>query len=130
VFSALSTSILHAFSGKSYEGGSGYIGWYALGMPLLAAVVMLSNTQQSLADLKLLWVLIPGTLIKPVLIFFFHSSLLVVSLMSDLAIAAVLVALAVQYLLTERRQRLLPSPGGASHDDIDGNQGLMANAPA
>jgi O-antigen/teichoic acid export membrane protein len=130
VFSVLSTSILHAFSGKSYEGGSSYIGWYALGMPLLAAVVMLSNTQQSLADLKLLWVLTPGTLIKPVLIFFFHGSLLVVSLMSDLAIAAVLFALAVQYLLTERRQRLLPSPGSAPDDDTGGNQGLIANAPA
>lgn len=130
VFSVLSTRILEAFSGALYEGGSGYIGWYALGMPLLAAVVMLSNTQQSLADLKLLWVLIPGTLIKPVLIFFFHSSLLVVSLMSDLAIAAVLVALAVHYLLTERRQRLLPSPGSAPDDDSAGNQGLIANAPA
>jgi O-antigen/teichoic acid export membrane protein len=130
VFSVLSTSILHAFSGAKYVDGAGYIGWYALGMPLLAAVVMLSNTQQSLADLKLLWVLIPGTLIKPVLIIFFHSSLLVVSLMSDLAIAAVLVALAVQYLLTERRQRLLPSPGGAPDDDTGGNQGLIANAPA
>ena len=40
------------------------------GMPLLAAVVMLSNTQQSLADLNLLWVLIPGALIKPLLILF------------------------------------------------------------
>jgi hypothetical protein len=74
-------------------------------MPLLAAVVMLSNTQQSLADLKLLWVLIPGTLIKPRLIYFFHQSLLVVSLMSDVSIAAVLVALAVQYLLSVRRAR-------------------------
>jgi O-antigen/teichoic acid export membrane protein len=130
VFSVFSTDILRAFSGSKYIGGAGYIGWYALGMPLLAAVVMLSNTQQSLADLKLLWVLVPGTLIKPALIVFFHSTLLVVSLMSDLAIAAVLVALAVQYLLAERRQRLLPSPGGASDDDTGGNQGLMANAPA
>jgi O-antigen/teichoic acid export membrane protein len=102
VFSALSTPILHDFSGASYVGGAAYIGWYALGMPLLAAVVMLSNTQQSLADLNLLWVLIPATLIKPVLIYFFHQTLLIVSLMSDVSIAAVLVALAVQYLITER----------------------------
>jgi O-antigen/teichoic acid export membrane protein len=110
VFSLLSTTILHDFSGKSYEGGATYIGWYALGMPLLAAVVMLSNTQQSLADLNLLWVLIPATLIKPLLIYFFHESLLIVSLMSDVSIAAVLAALAVQYLITERRARLRPSP--------------------
>jgi O-antigen/teichoic acid export membrane protein len=130
IFSLLSTSILHAFSGKSYEGGASYIGWYALGMPLLAAVVMLSNTQQSLADLNLLWVLIPGTLIKPLLIYMFHNSLFVVSLMSDLSIAAVLVALAVQYLLTERRQRLRAASGGAPKDEPGGSQGLMANAPA
>jgi O-antigen/teichoic acid export membrane protein len=130
-FSLLSTGILHEFSGKSYEGAAGYIGWYALGMPLLAAVVMLSNTQQSLADLNLLWVLIPGTLIKPVLIYLFHSSLFVVSLMSDVAIAAVLVALAVQYLITERRQRLLAASSDTiAGDDPGPSPGLMANAPA
>jgi O-antigen/teichoic acid export membrane protein len=118
VFSLFSRTILHAFSGGSYEGGAGYIGWYALGMPLLAAVVMLSNTQQSLADLNLLWVLIPGTLIKPVLIYFFHQTLLVVSLMSDLSIAAVLAALAVQYLMTERTTRLRPGPD-VGLDEID-----------
>jgi hypothetical protein len=100
-------------------------------MPLLAAVVMLSNTQQSLADLNLLWVLIPGTLIKPLLIYLFHQSLFVVSLMSDLSIAAVLVALAVQYLLTERRQRLLASSSDRTpDDDPGGSQGSIANAPA
>ncbi len=125
VFSLLSTTILHDFSGKGYEGGAGYIGWYALGMPLLAAVVMLSNTQQSLADLNLLWVLIPGTLIKPLLIIFFHSSLLVVSLMSDLSIAAVLVALAAQYLITERRVRLNPGPDAG----LDGTDGTIAAVP-
>jgi hypothetical protein len=98
---------------------------------LLAAVVMLSNTQQSLADLKLLWVLIPGALIKPLLIYMFHGSLFVVSLMSDLSIAAVLVALAVQYLMTERRQRLLSATSdGTPDDDPGGGQALIANAPA
>jgi hypothetical protein len=100
-------------------------------MPLLAAVVMLSNTQQSLADLNLLWVLVPGTLIKPLLIYLFHNSLFVVSLMSDVAIAAVLVALAVQYLITERRQGLLAaSSDGIAGDDPGPGQGVMANAPA
>jgi O-antigen/teichoic acid export membrane protein len=131
VFSLLSTSILHDFSGKSYVGGAGYIGWYALGMPLLAAVVMLSNTQQSLADLNLLWILIPGIVIKPALIYFFHQNLFVVSLMSDLSIALVLVVLVVQYLMTERRQRLLASTaGGTPGDDAGGSPGLLSNAPA
>ena len=129
VFSALSSTILHDFSGKTYEAGASYIGWYALGMPLLAAVVMLSNTQQSLADLNLLWVLIPGTLIKPVLIYFFHQNLLVVSLMSDLAIAAVLVALAVQYLITERAARLGARSITSPEVERSGIEGSIAEAP-
>ena len=103
LFSAGGHLILRSFSGRAYEAASSYIGWYALGMPMLAAILMLSNTQQTLADLKLLWVLIPGALLKPLLILFFHQSLLVVSLMSDVAIGAVLLALAVRYALLVRR---------------------------
>ena len=113
VFSAGSHLILRAFSGQGYEAGASYIGWYALGMPLLAAIVMLSNTQQSLADLRLLWVLILGAALKPLLIYFFHDTLLVVALMSDISIAAVLVALSIQYLMSERRAGLnLRPPNG------------------
>jgi len=104
VFTAASHVILRAFSGAAYEGAAGYIGWYALGMPLLAGVIMLSNTQQSLADLKLLWVLVPGTVLKPLLIVLFHQSLLMVSLMSDVAIGTLLLALAARYMLGERRR--------------------------
>ena len=104
VFTAASHFILRAFSGPAYEGAAGYIGWYALGMPLLAGVIMLSNTQQSLADLKLLWVLAPGAVLKPLLIVLFHPSLLVVSLMSDISIGVLLLALATHYLLGERRR--------------------------
>jgi hypothetical protein len=102
--------ILRAFSGRAYEAGSSYIGWYALGMPLLAAVVMLSNTQQSLQDLRLLWILVPGALLKPLLIIVFHQSLLVVSLMSDMSIAAILVALTIAYLASERRLESRAAP--------------------
>jgi O-antigen/teichoic acid export membrane protein len=101
-FSLGSHVILRAFSGRAYDAGSSYIGWYALGMPLLAAVVMLSNTQQSLQDLRLLWILVPGALLKPLLIVLFHQSLLVVSLMSDMSIAAMVVALTIAYLASER----------------------------
>jgi O-antigen/teichoic acid export membrane protein len=109
-FSLGSHFILRAFSGRAYEAGSSYIGWYALGMPLLAAVVMLSNTQQSLQDLRLLWILVPGALLKPLLIILFHQSLLVVSLMSDISIAAILVALTIAYLASERRLESRAAP--------------------
>src|SRR5207248_4536467 len=65
-------AILGHFSGKAYEGGAGYSGIYALGMPMLAAVLMLSNTQQTLAELRLLWVLLAGAAVKPVLVLLFH----------------------------------------------------------
>jgi O-antigen/teichoic acid export membrane protein len=110
LFTAGGPFILHYFSGKAYLAGASYIGWYALGMPLLAAVVMFSNTQQSLADLGLLWVLIPGTILKPLLIFFFHGSLLVVSVMSDVAIGALLIAMAVRYVMAERRLEAVARP--------------------
>lgn len=104
VFSLGSDLILRSFSGRAYVGGAGYIGWYALGMPLLAAVVMLSNSLQSLADLKLLWLLVPGALVKPLLILLFHQSLLVVALISDISIGIVFLALVATYLVQERRR--------------------------
>lgn len=103
-FSAGGHAILHYFSGRAYEGGASYIGWYAVGMPLLAAVTMLTQTQQSLSDLGLLYVLVPGTLLKPLLVFFFHQTLLMVSIVSDIAITALLAALCMRYLMWERRR--------------------------
>jgi O-antigen/teichoic acid export membrane protein len=102
-FSAGGHLILRHFSGRAYEAGAGYSGVYALGMPLLAAVLILSNTQQTLADLSLLWIMVPAAAVKPLLIFFFHGSLVVVSVMSDVSIVAVLLALTVRYALWVRR---------------------------
>lgn len=102
-FSLGSDVILRSFSGPAYLAGSSYIGWYALGMPVLAAVVMLSNSLQSLADLRLLWVLGAGTLLKPLLIIFFHQSLLMVSVVSDVSIFVVLLSLVVTYMIQERQ---------------------------
>jgi hypothetical protein len=65
--------------------------------------VMFSNTQQSLNDLGMLWVLIPGTILKPLLIVLFHQSLLMVSLMSDVAIGALFVGMAIRYVMEERQ---------------------------
>jgi O-antigen/teichoic acid export membrane protein/tetratricopeptide (TPR) repeat protein len=104
VFSVGSDTILRSFSGRAYLAGSSYIGLYALGMPLLASVVMLSNSLQALADLRLLWLLVPGALLKPLLIIFFHSSLLVVAVVSDVSIGLLFIALAVTYVVQERRR--------------------------
>ena len=99
-----------------------------MGMPLLAAVMMLTQTQQSLSDLGMLWVLVPGTLLKPVLVLLFHQSLLVVSLMSDISIAALLAALAIRYFIWERRrERAILESGGS---DATGNVQALPAADA
>ncbi|HXA28069.1 MAG TPA: lipopolysaccharide biosynthesis protein [Candidatus Angelobacter sp.] len=101
VFSAFADVILRVFAGHMYTGASGSIGLYALGTALLAGAAMLSNTQQSLDRLRLLWVLVPGAFLEPVLIVLFHGSLQQVVAMGDIAVGVVLVALAVLYLVEE-----------------------------
>jgi O-antigen/teichoic acid export membrane protein/tetratricopeptide (TPR) repeat protein len=104
VFTLGGDVILRSFAGRAYVGAAGYIGWYAMGMPLLACVVMISNSLQSLADLRLLLILVPGALLKPVLIIFFHQSLLQVAVVSDISIGILFISLAVTYVLWERRR--------------------------
>ncbi len=119
VFSAGGQLILHLFSGKAYEGGATYIGWYAMSMPLLAAVTMLTQTQQSLSDLGMLWVLVPGTLLKPVLVLLFHQSLFIVAVMGDISIGTLVLALTVRYVMWERRRQQTisgPRDSGAAAD--------------
>jgi O-antigen/teichoic acid export membrane protein len=105
VFSAGGTLLLATFAGRGYTAGSAYLGWYALGMALLGAAAVLISAQQSLARMSLLWVLVPGTLLKPCLILLFHRNLLMVVQASDLAIAALLVALTLLYVAEERARR-------------------------
>lgn len=126
VFSFAGHLILHYFSGRAYEGGAEYIGWYAVGMPLLAAVTMLTQTQQSLSDLGMLWVLVPGTLLKPVLILFFHQTLLIVTVISDISIAALLLALTIRYLVWERRRERTILAGDERDDTSLDRIGLTA----
>ena len=99
VFSLGGHAIISFFSGRNYANGTSYSGLYAAGMPMLAAVLMLSNTQQTLADLRFLWVLLLGAALKPVLVLAFHQSLFVVSLVSTISIGAMLVILGARYAL-------------------------------
>ena len=109
--------ILHLFAGKGYTSGAGYMGLYALGMGLLAAANMLMNTQQSLDRLSLIWILVPLTALKPVLILLFHGTLLTVVVVSDLATLVFLVGLTIVYIAHERdwgRKPPPPLPAAAS----------------
>jgi O-antigen/teichoic acid export membrane protein len=94
--------ILHVFAGRGYTAGASYMGLYALGMGLLAAANMLMNTQQSLDRLWLIWILLPLTALKPVLILLFHDTLLTVVVVSDIATLVFLVGLTLLYVAHER----------------------------
>jgi glycosyltransferase involved in cell wall biosynthesis/O-antigen/teichoic acid export membrane protein len=102
VFNALGGHVLGAFAGHAYVSGAAYLGWYALGMGLLGAAVVLINAQQSLARFSVLWVLLPATLLKVLLVATFHPTLLAAVQMGDLAIALLLIGLAVLYAVEER----------------------------
>lgn len=94
--------ILHLFAGHGYTSGASYMGLYALGMGLLAAANMLMNTAQSLDRLWLIWILVPLTALKPVLILLFHDTLQTVVVVSDIATFAFLIGLTLVYVAHER----------------------------
>ena len=93
--------ILLGFAGSSYLPGDHYLALYGLGMSMLSWVVLLVNTLQSLNSLTLLWVLIPGAILRPLLLIEFHGSLMTVVVVSDLAIAAMALVLTLMYLASE-----------------------------
>ncbi len=94
--------VLLDFAGKKYVPGAHYLGWYSLSMAVLAWVLVLVNTQQSLNKLSLLWVLIPAIILRPVLIILFHQTLLTVVVVSDLTVSLFALALTILYLASER----------------------------
>ena len=55
-------------------------------MSMLSWVVLLVNTLQSLNSLTLLWVLIPGAILRPLLLIEFHGSLMTVVVVSNLGL--------------------------------------------
>jgi O-antigen/teichoic acid export membrane protein len=102
--------ILLDFAGKAYVGGAYYLGWYAVGMAVLGCAIVLVYTQQSLNRLNMLWVLIPVTLLRPILIVMFHRTLMTVVVVSDLSVTGFALAMLVLYVFTERAR--LRSEGG------------------
>jgi O-antigen/teichoic acid export membrane protein/tetratricopeptide (TPR) repeat protein len=97
-------AVLSDFAGPKYTPGAHYLGLYALGMAMLAWLLVLVNTQMSLNDLSLLWVLIPATILRPVLVVLSSSTLLTVVTVSDVNIAVFAAILTVMYLVSERRR--------------------------
>jgi O-antigen/teichoic acid export membrane protein len=117
--------VLTEFAGRRFAAGDHYLGLYVLGMGLLGCLVVLLNTQQSLNRMSLLWVLIPFTILRPVLLLLFHHTLMTVVVVSDVCVAAFALIIGVMYVISERarqrstKERLVepavpPAPGAAA----------------
>jgi O-antigen/teichoic acid export membrane protein len=100
-----STWLLTAFAGSAYVSGAGYLPWYALGMTLLGGVAVLIAAHQSHGRPGFLAVLVPLTVLEPVLLLTFHQSLVQVVQVLDISMALILVGLGGLYLMQERTRR-------------------------
>lgn len=106
IFLVAGRLVLRGFSGGAYVAGARYLGWYGVGMTLLAGGVILVNTQQSLNKLSLLWFLLPLIAVEPTLILLFHRTLFSVVVDSDVSIAIFVLVIGALYIygeLTDRR---------------------------
>jgi O-antigen/teichoic acid export membrane protein len=105
LLSAGSRWLLTAFSGTAYAEAAVYVPWYALGMTLLGGAAVLIATQQSRGKPGFLAVLLPFSLLEPLLLVVFHRDLMQVVQVFDIAMALLLAALAVQFLVQQRVAR-------------------------
>jgi len=105
LLSFASTWLLTAFAGAAYVGAVGYLPWYALGMTLLGAVAVLIATHQSSGNTGFLAILLPLTLLEPVLIAAFHQDPAQVVQVMDVSMSLVLVGLAALYVAQHRDSR-------------------------
>ncbi len=108
LFWATSGWLLTAFAGGAYRGGAVYLPWYALGMAMLGGVAVLVATYQSRGRPGFLAVLLPLTILEPVLLLTFHDSLIQVVQVVDVAMGVILVSLGALYVAQSRA--LLDAP--------------------
>jgi O-antigen/teichoic acid export membrane protein len=94
--------LLTAFAGPAYEGGANYLPWYALGMTMLGGIAVLVATLQSRGRPGFLAVLLPLTLLEPVMLITVHHSLVQVVQVLDVSMAVILVGLGAFYVLVDR----------------------------
>jgi len=94
--------LLTSFAGKAYGAAAVYLPWYAVGMTLLGGVAVLITTLQSQAKPRFLAILLPLSLLEPILIVGFHRSLGQVVQVVDLSMAGILLALLSLYVAQER----------------------------
>lgn len=95
VLGLVARPILTAFAGPAYAGGAAILPGYAIAMTLLGAASVLVATHQSRARAGFLAVLLPISVLEPVLIVLFHRSLTQVVWVVILSMAALVSGLAI-----------------------------------
>jgi O-antigen/teichoic acid export membrane protein len=88
-----SRAILVAFSGGAYAAAAGYLAWYAVGMIMLGAAAVLIASHQSRGHAGFLALLVPLSILEPVLVAVFHQTLAQVVLVVDISMTIVAVTL-------------------------------------
>ena len=103
VMAAWSRPILTAFAGAGFAPAAAYLPWYAVGMSLLGAAAVLVAAHQARRAIRLLWILVPISVLEPALIVVLHQSLMQVVGWVDLASALLLAGLTALMIAEERR---------------------------
>jgi O-antigen/teichoic acid export membrane protein len=110
--------LLNAFAGGAYVSAAGYLPWYAVGMTLLGGVAILIATHQTHGRAGFLGLLLPLTLLEPVLLVTFHQTLAQVVQVVDISMAVILLALGGLYVI-EERVRIVASTATAFSGSVD-----------
>lgn len=115
--------LLVAFSGSAYAGVATYLPWYGIGMIMLGGAAVLIATHQSRGGPGFLAVLLPLTLLEPVLLVAFHQNLAQVVLVVDISMALVACGLGALYLMQHNIQ-------GDDRLPVLGNPSVASNVAA
>lgn len=97
--------ILVAFAGVAYSSVAGFLPWYGIGMILLGGTAVLIAVHQSTGRRDFLFVLVPLTLLEPVLLIAFHQNLTQVVQVLDVSMALAFVGLGALYIVQTRAMR-------------------------
>jgi O-antigen/teichoic acid export membrane protein len=111
--------LLVAFAGSPYVEVAGYLPWYGVGMIMLGGAAVLIAAHQSQGKPGFLAVLLPLTLLEPVLLVVFHQNLAQVVVVVDVSMALIAGGLGALYVFQDHvtlsgHAAVLENPGAVS----------------
>jgi O-antigen/teichoic acid export membrane protein len=98
--------MLEIFAGSAYAGAGSYLAWYAIAMALFGGATVLIASWQARGRGEFLAVLVPITLLEPLLIAAFHQTAGTVAQVVALSMALLFGSLGALYLLQERTREV------------------------